>query len=75
MGNWGGPGRGGGAYPKDVDAALERAIATLERRLAVAEERSKMPYTERQKVFRRIDRLQEKAEIFLCSAPDYPEAE
>lgn len=69
---WGGPGRGGGAYPRDIDAALEKAIATLGRRLAVAQERSGMPFHGRQEIFRRIDELQEQAEIFLASAPDYP---
>jgi len=73
MSNWGGPGRGGGAYPKDVDAALKDAIRTLGRRLAVARERSTMPYQERQEVFQAIDALQEQAEIYLCEAPDYPE--
>lgn len=72
MSSWGGPGRGGGAIPKDPAAALNKALDTLARRLAVCRKLNTMPYAEREAVFRRIDELQAAAEAFVCAAPDYP---
>lgn len=74
MSSWGGPGRGGGAYPKDVDAALRQAVTTLKRRLAVARKLNDMSYAQRAALFQAIDALQEQAEEFMCAAPDYPKS-
>jgi hypothetical protein len=53
---------------------LEEAIATLRRRLELTRAQGVGTYAERQEVFKAIDALQEQAEIYLCEAPDYPEA-
>lgn len=70
--NWGGPGRGGGAHPKDPAAALSRAIRTLRHRLSFCRDQHIGAYAERQAAFSQIDALQELAEVYLCEAPDYP---
>jgi len=66
--SWGGPGRGGGAHPKDPAAALEKAIAAAERRLAYLRKLNTMPLAEREAIGRRIDQLSGAAEEFICAA-------
>jgi hypothetical protein len=54
------------------DDPLDAAITTLGVQLQRASVAGKGTYQERQEVFRRIDELQERAETWLCEAPDYP---